>query len=377
MKKCRIDDIATVIMGQSPKSEFYNSEGEGMPFLQGNRTFGRKYPTFDTYTTAPTKIAKTNDVIMSVRAPVGDLNITPRDMCLGRGVCALRMNNGNQEYLFYLLKHNVRHLINKESGTVFGSVNRNDIGGLEVVVHDEDNQKAVARILASIDDKIATNETINNNLQQQADALFAEYFLCLDGVPNGWRKGNLLDIADYLNGLAMQKFRPKECEIGLPVLKIKELRQGFCDTDSELCSPSIRSDYLVHDGDVIFSWSGSLLVDFWCGGDCGLNQPLFKVTSCKYEPWFFYLWTKYHLAKFIAIAADKATTMGHIKREDLVKSEVLIPSVEDYKKIGAIIRPLLSTLVNNRIENKKLAVLRDSLLPKLMSGEIDVSEVEI
>lgn len=377
MKKCRIDDIATVIMGQSPKSEFYNSEGEGMPFLQGNRTFGRKYPTFDTYTTAPTKIAKTNDVIMSVRAPVGDLNITPRDMCLGRGVCALRMNNGNQEYLFYLLKHNVRHLINKESGTVFGSVNRNDIGGLEVVVHDEDNQKAVARILASIDDKIATNETINNNLQQQADALFAEYFLCLDGVPNGWRKGNLLDIADYLNGLAMQKFRPKECEIGLPVLKIKELRQGFCDTDSELCSPSIRSDYLVHDGDVIFSWSGSLLVDFWCGGDCGLNQHLFKVTSCKYEPWFFYLWTKYHLAKFIAIAADKATTMGHIKREDLVKSEVLIPSVEDYKKIGAIIRPLLSTLVNNRIENKKLAVLRDSLLPKLMSGEIDVSEVEI
>ena len=246
-----------------------------------------------------------------------------------------------------------------------------------MVVHDEDNQKAVARILASIDDKIATNETINNNLQQQADALFAEYFLCLDGVPNGWRKGNLLDIADYLNGLAMQKFRPKECEIGLPVLKIKELRQGFCDTDSELCSPSIRSDYLVHDGDVIFSWSGSLLVDFWCGGDCGLNQHLFKVTSCKYEPWFFYLWTKYHLAKFIAIAADKATTMGHIKREDLVKSEVLIPSVEDYKKIGAIIRPLLSTLVNNRIENKKLAVLRDSLLPKLMSGEIDVSEVEI
>lgn len=175
----------------------------------------------------------------------------------------------------------------------------------------------------------------------------------------------------------MQKLRPKEGEKGLPVLKIKELRQGFCDFDSELCSPHIRSDYLVHDGDIIFSWSGSLLVDFWCGGDCGLNQHLFKVTSSKYEPWFFYLWTNYHLSKFVAIAADKATTMGHIKREDLAKSEVLIPSVSDYEKIGDAIRPLISMVVNNRIENRRLAILRDTLLPKLMSGEIDVSEVEI
>lgn len=377
MEKKHIDDIASVIMGQSPKSEFYNNDGNGVPFLQGNRTFGRKYPTFDTFTTAPTKMAKANDIIMSVRAPVGDLNITPVDMCLGRGVCALRMKNGNQQYLFYLLKHNIRHLINKESGTVFGSVNRNDIGGLEVEVHDEKNQKRIARFLTQIDDKIENNDAINNNLQQQAEALFAENFLNITDIPLGWRKGNLLDIADYLNGLAMQKFRPKEGELGLPVLKIKELRQGFCDTDSELCSPSIRSDYLVHDGDVVFSWSGSLLVDFWCGGDCGLNQHLFKVTSRRYEPWFYYLWTNYHLAKFVAIAADKATTMGHIKREDLAKAKVLIPSTEDYNKIGEVLRPLLSMAIYNRIENKKLSTLRDAILPKLMSGEIDVSEVEI
>lgn len=218
---------------------------------------------------------------------------------------------------------------------------------------------------------------INNNLQQQTEALFAEYFLSFTDIPLGWRKGSLLDIAEYNNGLAMQKFRPKEGELGLPVLKIKELRQGFCDVDSELCSPSIRSDYIVHDGDVIFSWSGSLLVDFWCGGDCGLNQHLFKVTSSHYEPWFYYLWTNYHLAKFVAIAADKATTMGHIKREDLAKSEVLIPSADDYKKISAAMRPLLTMLINNRIESKQLAGIRDSLLPKLMNGKIDISKVEI
>ena len=143
-------------------------------------------------------------------------------------------------------------------------------------------------------------------------------------LPPNWTTGSLLDIADYLNGLAMQKFRPVDGERGLPVLKIKELRQGFCDYSSELCSPNIKPEFIVHDGDVIFSWSGSLLVDLWCGGTCGLNQHLFKVTSVKYPKWFYYTWTAHHLARFVAIAADKATTMGHIKREDLAKAEHFI-----------------------------------------------------
>ena len=187
----------------------------------------------------------------------------------------------------------------------------------------------------------------------------------------------LLDCADYLNGLAMQKYRPKTGEIGLPVLKIKELRQGSCDESSELCSPSIKPEYVINDGDVIFSWSGSLLVDFWCGGTCGLNQHLFKVTSQKYDKWFYYSWTNYHLQEFAAIAADMATTMGHIKRRDLNAAKVLIPSHDDYMRIDAILKPLYDLVIANRIENRKLASLRDELLPQLLSGNIDVSEVRI
>jgi type I restriction enzyme S subunit len=186
-----------------------------------------------------------------------------------------------------------------------------------------------------------------------------------------------LDIADYLNGLAMQKFRPANNENGIPVLKIKELRQGFCDTNSELCSPHIKNEYIIHDGDVIFSWSGSLLVDFWCGDTCGLNQHLFKVTSSQYDKWFYYSWTKYHLNKFIAIAADMATTMGHIKREELSKAKVLIPSTDDYFRISNILSPIYDLIISNRIENRTLATLRDNLLPKLMSGELDVSNIDI
>lgn len=187
----------------------------------------------------------------------------------------------------------------------------------------------------------------------------------------------MLGIAEYLNGLAMQKYRPKDDEEGLPVLKIKELRQGSCDSNSELCSPSIKPEYIVRDGDVIFSWSGSLLVDLWCGGTCGLNQHLFKVTSSIYDKWFYYAWTNHHLHKFAAIAADMATTMGHIKREELSKAEVLIPSQSDYDRIGGLLAPLYDLVIANRIENRKLASLRDELLPQLMSGQLDVSEVSL
>ena len=238
-------------------------------------------------------------------------------------------------------------------------------------------QRKIASILKSLDDKIALNTAINDNLEQQAQAIFRREVLRNGKLPPNWTTGSLLDIAGYLNGLAMQKFRPIDGERGLPVLKIKELRQGFCDYSSELCSPNIKPEFIVHDGDVIFSWSGSLLVDLWCGGTCGLNQHLFKVTSDKYPKWFYYAWTAHHLARFVAIAADKATTMGHIKREDLAKAEVIIPDTTSMERIGGVIEPIYDLIINQRVENRRLSMLRDSLLPKLMSGELDVSSVEL
>lgn len=237
-------------------------------------------------------------------------------------------------------------------------------------------QEKIAEVAYCINEKIRKNNAINKNLEQQAQAIFANEFLSLETLPEGWKQASLIDIADYLNGLAMQKYRPTADESGIPVLKIKELRQGCCDDNSELCSPNIKSNYIVHDGDVIFSWSGSLLVDLWCGGICGLNQHLFKVTSSKYDKWFYYAWTKHHLDRFVAVAADKATTMGHIKRDELAKAEVLIPNKKDYDRIGALLQPIYEMIISNRIENKKLAATRDTLLPKLMNGEIDISEVD-
>lgn len=196
-------------------------------------------------------------------------------------------------------------------------------------------------------------------------------------VDETWDTASLLDIADYKNGLAMQKFRPNIGDKGLPVLKIRELGQESCGKDAERCRSDIDESVTVHDGDLVFSWSGTLLLRFWAGGDAGLNQHLFKVTSEVYPSWFYYAWTKHHLARFTMLAKDRATTMGHIKRSALEESEVLLPPKEKLTMQTKCMQPIIDQVIANKIEVRKLAALRDALLPKLMSGEIDVSKIDL
>lgn len=295
------------------------------------------------------------------------------------GLISINREGLDKQYLYWFMRSRdyQRTIVGGASGTTVHHTSPSRICEVQINFPDLLTQKKIARLLDSLEDKIQNNSKINKNLLEQAQSIFTQEFLMFDRIPDSWQESSLLGIADYLNGLAMQKYRPKDDEQGLPVLKIKELRQGSCDFNSELCSPSIKPEYIVHDGDVIFSWSGSLLVDLWCGGTCGLNQHLFKVTSSTYDKWFYYAWTNHHLQKFAAIAADMATTMGHIKREELSKVEVLIPSQSDYDRIGGLLAPLYGLVIANRIENHKLASLRDALLPQLMSGQLDVSEVSL
>lgn len=246
---------------------------------------------------------------------------------------------------------------------------------------------SIASILSSLDRKIELNNKINADLEEMAQAIFKNWFVDFepfkDGkfvdselgmIPEGWKVGRLTEIASYMNGLAMQKFPPENNEDSLPVLKIKELGQGFCGTDSDRCSCNIKDECKIHNGDVIFSWSGTLLVDIWCGGDCGLNQHLFKVTSKDYPKWFYYYWTKHHLQEFIHIAKDKAVTMGHIKRGHLEEAMVAIPDNDSMEKAHELFEPILSKMISLRLESSRLSTLRDTLLPRLMSGELEVPE---
>ena len=384
-----LGELVSFASGGTPSKKRDDYWGGTIPWISAKTLKTENIDTSDLFITeeglkAGSKIAPKGSILLLTRGS-GLFNGIPiarveKDVAFNQDIkCLDSYGEVENEFIFYWLLSQKDYLMAKVgvTGIGAGKFDLDFLQKLMIPIPSERERKSIVGFASSISEKIRCNAKVNDNLYAQVKAIFSENFLNLDYLPDGWKTGNLLDIADYLNGLAMQKYRPKDGETGLPVLKIKELRQGICDANSELCSPSIKSEYIIHDGDIIFSWSGSLLVDIWCGGTCGLNQHLFKVTSNNYDKWFYYLWTAHHLDRFIAVAADKATTMGHIKREELEKAEVIIPSKCDYKRIRTLIKPLFDLIISNRIENRKLTALRNTLLPKIMSGEIDVANIQL
>ena len=280
------------------------------------------------------------------------------------------------DYLYWLLSGNqfFDYVMATSKGTKMPRGDKSAIMNYAVPSNDETARKMIVSIMNPIQSKIEANTKLNGYLEELFDSCFKQ---SLNMVDETWDTVSLLDIADYKNGLAMQKFRPNVGDKGLPVLKIRELGQESCGDDAERCRSDIDESVTVHDGDLVFSWSGTLLLRFWAGGDAGLNQHLFKVTSGVYPSWFYYAWTKHHLARFTMLAKDRATTMGHIKRSALEESEVLLPPKEKLAMQTKCMQPIIDQVIVNKIEIRKLAALRDALLPKLMSGEIDVSKIDL
>lgn len=376
----KLGDFVTITMGQSPKSEFYNTNGDGMPFLQGNRTFGLKYPNFDTYTTKVTKEAKAGDVIMSVRAPVGDLNITPINMCLGRGVCSLRANNNNQDFLFYLMKYYMPLLLNKESGTVFGSVNKNDINNLEINLPPLETQKKIASILSALDDKIELNNKINENLEMQAQAIFKSWFVDFEpfgGVmPEDWKVGKLKDI------LRLKKNTIKAGEnLKLPYLPIDIIPTNTFALSSVKPNKEAKSSLITFNKDDILI--GAMRVYFHrviiapfdgiTRTTCFVLEPYNKEYLC-----FALLYCNQKQSIEYAQKTSKGSTMPYaIWEGGLGDMNINLPTRDIVKKFNNIILPLLRKIQNSYFENDYLTKLRDTLLPKLMNGEIDVDDVQV
>jgi type I restriction enzyme S subunit len=277
-------------------------------------------------------------------------------------------------YRYFLLAPNTQFLMrnNFVSGSAIPRVILKDFRRVPVPITSYSEQKAIAYILSSLDDKIDLLHRQNATLEAMAETLFRQWFV--EEAKEEWETKPLSSIADFLNGLACQKFPPKNEVDKLPVLKIKELGSGSISENSDWASTDVKSEYLVRNGDVIFAWSASLMVKIWNGGNCILNQHLFKVTSANFPRWYYYLWCKHHLAEFLSIAASHATTMGHIKRTDLNEAMVLVPSDEEIDTMTKSIEPILEKLITNNKQIRSLTMLRDTLLPKLMSGEVKIIE---
>jgi len=231
-------------------------------------------------------------------------------------------------------------------------------------------QSSIAEIIGTLENKIDLLHRQNQTLEAMAGTLFRQWFV--EEVQEDWEEKSLSGIANFLNGLACQKYPPKNELEKLPVLKIKELSSGVSES-SDWATSEVRPEYIVEAGDVIFAWSASLMVKIWDGERCVLNQHLFKVTSDEFPKWFYLMWCKHHLAEFISISSSHATTMGHIKRGDLDAARVKVPPENELKLMSEQMTPLLDKQIAIAKQSKTLEKLRDALLPKLMSGEVRVA----
>jgi type I restriction enzyme S subunit len=310
-------------------------------------------------------------------------------------------------FLYYLLQsHPARaYMRGVATGTTIRRVSIADVLGYHALFPPLAEQYAIAHILGTLDDKIELSRRMSQTLEAMARALFKSWFIDFDPVrakaqgrdpglpqsiadlfpdrfetselgeiPAGWGVRSLDAIARFVNGLALQRFPPTG-GTSLPVIKIAQLRNGTT-MGADATSADLDPDFVVADGDVLFSWSGSLECVVWRGGRGALNQHLFKVTSRTYPKWFYYFWLHAHLDDFRGIAADKTTTMGHIQRHYLSGAKVVVPPMDVIAALDPFVGPFLDSAWHRSAESRTLAALRDALLPKLISGEIRVPQAE-
>ena len=293
-------------------------------------------------------------------------------------VLVFRANSScDPTFLYYVLANDVffDYATATSKGTKMPRGDKTAIMQYDVPNYDMDTQLRIGKLLRSLDDPIATNKKINDNLLAQAQAIFMQRFIT-DEIEGDEKP--LYDFADYINGAA---FKPSECgDHGLPIIKIVELKNGI--TDSTKYFDGFKGEkYLIQDKDILFSWSGnpdtSIDIFIWTHGKAILNQHTFNVKSNTGHRWFTFLMLKYFKPEFSRIASNKQTTgLGHVTAADL-KRLTFVFNEDAIEAFEHEVNPFMETIYSNMMENNRLEQLRDNLLPKLMSGEIDVSDIQL
>lgn len=290
------------------------------------------------------------------------------------------------------------------TGAVMPKLTQGNLNRIEVSHPHLSEQRAIARVLGALDNKIEQNRRTAQALERLARAIFRAWLVDFEPikakaagatrfpsmpqpvfdalptrlvdsdigpVPEGWGVQPLANVATFLNGLALQKYPPRGDAKDLSVIKIAQLRKGSTE-GADLANGDVSAGYVIGDGDLLFSWSGTLEAEFWFGGKGALNQHLFKVTSDTYPSWLCLLWIHQHLPWFRTIAAGKATTMGHIKRGHLTEAQVVTATPAVLQAADDIIGPVYQLYSQTMLESRKLAEMRDYLLPRLLSGKVRV-----
>ena len=347
---------------------------------------------------AKSKLYGDEIIISNVGTNVGTVFKCPRlkwKMSLAPNAIMVKFKGINDFYYYWFKSKYGQHMLSSiVAGSAQPKFNKTNFRDLAIPVPPINEQKQIASVLSSLDDKIELNRRINDNLEALAKQLYDYWFVQFDfpneedrpykssggkmvwneklkrNIPIGWHCGNLFEIAVFTNGLACQKFRPKDGEGALPVIKIREMHDGI-SVDSEEVTSKIPESVKVYNGDVLFSWSASLEVMLWPYGLGGLNQHIFKVTSANDFPKsFYYFQLLDYVNVFKKMAEARRTTMGHITQDHLQQSTIAIPNDKDIAdRFEKLISPIFAQIVKLQQEISNLTKKRDELLPLLMNAQ--------
>ena len=390
MINARLKEKCYITMGQSPSSNTYNTHKKGIAFLQGRKTFGRIYPNIDTWTTDPKRIADENTVLLSVRAPVGDLNIANQTICIGRGLASIKMKNANNKYLYYLLLANKGKIMSNTTGTVFESINKDDLENIELNFLNEDEQIKIAKILSTLDDKIELNNQINNNLYEITKQLYKRWFVDFE-FPN--EKGN----SYKSDGGKMIESELGKIPESWIVKRLDEISINF-DSKRKPLSSREREEKKG----VIPYYGATSIIDYV---DDYLFDDIYvlmgedgTVINTDNTPVLQYIWRKCWVNNHAHILQGKSITTEHlmeclrstdvssiitgavqlkINQVNMNSLKYVIASDDVNQKFENILSSIYAKIRENIEEKEDLIKLRDTLLPKLMNGEIDLENIEI
>lgn len=396
-KEVKLGNIIDITMGQSPKSQFYNKINKGMLFLQGSSTFGHLYPSFEIYSSDIKKIAVNGSILMSVRAPVGDLNIANTDICIGRGLCSINGKNKSlNRYIFYLLNYYKSKIVNIQTGTVFGAISKDNILNFKVLIpQSEKEQKYIASILSSFDDKIELNNKTNKILEEMAQTIFKEWFINfnfpneygkphkksggemidseLGKIPKDWKIGTIGDYAKLKSGFAFKNSWWQND--GIPVIKIQNISSG--NLNLEQCSfvsedkYNIAENFRVNGGDLLITLTGSLgkfTIVPKLDKDALVNQRVGKFflgeEPVKKLPFLYGILNE---LKDLIVSLANGSVQQNISPTDVENVKIIFPNDKILNKYNNLMQDIFYKIIFNQRENKKLSNIRDSLLPKLMT----------
>ena len=383
--KYRLDEIAKLSMGQSPQSKFYNTDGDGLPFFQGKTEFGEYYPSVRQFTSKTTKKAVEGDVLFTVRAPVGELNIANQDCCIGRGLAAIQAKNENENrFLYYILKVNTELFLSRSSGAVYDAISGGDLKSSEIFIPNNSQERIkIAKILANYDDLIENNLKRIKLLEESARLTYEEWFLRfridgkkLDidpdtGLPFGWEKVKLKSFCILTMGQSPKsEFYNQTCE-GLP------FHQGVTNYGFRFPSNttwSTEGSRISEEGDILFSVRapvGRLNVSI---EKIILGRGLASIRQINDLNSFLF----YQLQNifFEDNLMGSGAIFDSVTKRDVEDIE-LIYSKNISEKFNTLTSTIDNEIKNLTNQNKFLKEARDILLPRLMTGMIDTDNMDI